>query len=119
MSTTSAVAAGLVLAAAGALVWIVAGLGARRRLRRQGFVGIRLPVTMKSDDAWAAAHVAAAPMLRIGAAAAILGGLGGVVAGAVGAGTVAQGLFWVGTAGLVGWVIAATVPAVRAARREP
>jgi uncharacterized membrane protein len=38
-------------------------LGVRRRLPRNGFVGIRLPSTMRSDRAWRAAHHAAGPYL--------------------------------------------------------
>lgn len=44
---------------AGALVLWMAGAAASGRLRRNSFAGIRLPLTMASDDAWLVAHRAA------------------------------------------------------------
>lgn len=41
---------------AGAIVAAVGWLGMNGRLRRNHWAGIRLPSTMASDDAWAAAH---------------------------------------------------------------
>jgi hypothetical protein len=52
--------AGLVMMVGGAaMVWI-AWLGSQHRLPRNGWAGIRIPSTMRSDQAWEAAHSAAA-----------------------------------------------------------
>ena len=53
------------------LLWLVAGgaitaigiAGMRGRLPRQHWAGIRLPSTMRSDEAWNAAHRAGGPWL--------------------------------------------------------
>lgn len=64
-------------------LWLVAGTGialvgvagARERLPRQHWAGIRLPSTMKSDDAWIAAHKAGASWLVAGGVVPAVGGL--------------------------------------------
>jgi uncharacterized membrane protein len=48
------------------LVTIVNQLAASGRIRRNGFVGIRIPPTLASDAGWSAGHRAAAAPLWIG-----------------------------------------------------
>lgn len=53
---------------AGTLVGIVGWAAARDRLPRQHWAGIRLPSTVRSDDAWYAAHRAGGPIIESGGA---------------------------------------------------
>ncbi len=53
---------GLALLLGGLVVAIGGWLGLREKLRRNSFLGIRLPSTMRSDAAWRAAHVAGGPL---------------------------------------------------------
>jgi uncharacterized protein YjeT (DUF2065 family) len=55
---------GLILIAAGALFLWLARLSRAGRLPRNGLVGIRIPSTLASDEAWQAGHLAAAPLTR-------------------------------------------------------
>ncbi len=94
----------------------VCWLGSQRRLAPNRFVGIRLPVTRASDEAWYVAHEAAAGPL----------GIGGAIAAACGAAVLVTGLDLVGVVvaalGAVALLTAtsvATVAAVRAARDLP
>lgn len=48
-----------ILAATILLLAVITQLAASGRIRRNGFVGIRIPPTMASDDAWSAGHKAA------------------------------------------------------------
>ena len=115
--------AGLVLLSAnalgGAAVAVVGALGTARRLPRNRWAGVRLPVTMASDAAWEAAHRAAGPVLLAGGAAAMLaslsllpfalsGRLGAEAAAAFGAALAAV---------IMLTAVAATVVAVRGAKR--
>lgn len=52
---------GLIIAVSGLLVIVVAFLGRDGRLPRNHFIGFRLPSTMRSDEAWGAAHRASWP----------------------------------------------------------
>ena len=58
---------GLLLIVAGAAMLWTAWTGSQRRLGRNWFVGIRTRATMRSDEAWAAAHEEAAGPLGVGA----------------------------------------------------
>jgi hypothetical protein len=79
---------GLLLVLAGLLLAVVAVLGARSRLPRNRWVGVRTPATVASDAAFATAHRAAAA--PTGAAAAV---------------AVAGGAVLTGAGGAVGWVV--------------
>ena len=104
------------------LVWVVTGLvvvwigvlGRRRKLPRQHWAGIRLPSTMRSDAAWAAAHEVAGPFLLVAGGGSLLSG---VLLLVWQPGPGAQEQVSLTAAGwLVAWVLAASVVAVRAAR---
>jgi SdpI/YfhL protein family len=82
---------GAVLVAVGAVLVVTAVLGARSRLRRNRWVGVRTAATLASDAAFTAANRAGA--LPSGAA--------GVIALAGGAALLG------GTAGALGWVLLA------------
>lgn len=78
---------GSLLVLAGVLLLTVAVLGARGRLPRNRWFGVRTPVTLASDAAFALANrVAAAPLGAAGGVA-LVGGLV-TLAGPVGAGSV-------------------------------
>ncbi len=99
---------GAVLVAVGAALVVTAVLGARSRLRRNRWVGVRTAATLASDAAFAAANragavpVGVAGGVAIAGGSALLGGAGGVlgwvllVISVVGAGVLA------GVGGLVG-----------------
>jgi hypothetical protein len=96
---------------------IVAGLGrlaAAGRLPRNVFAGIRIPSTMRSDEAWLAGHRAAAPALTAAGLGQI--GLAAVIAIKRPAPEAERVLSRVGTGWLLAWLGVATVQASRAAR---
>ncbi|MGA3354285.1 MAG: SdpI family protein [Acidimicrobiales bacterium] len=96
---------------------VVIGLGqmaATGRLPRNLFAGIRIPSTMRSDEAWRAGHQAAASALTVA-------GVGPVVSAIIVVATrpgskVQTVLSRISTGWLVGWIGYATVEANRAAR---
>jgi len=101
----------------GGIIMIVVGrLAAAGRLPRNLLVGIRIPSTMRSDEAWMAGHQAAASALTVG-------GFGPIAAGIVAllakpsrdkqAALLRVGMLW-----LLAWVGVATLQAGRAARTE-
>ena len=98
----------------GAIIVTTGVLAARGRLPRNPIAGIRIPSTLRSDDAWRAGHRAAARTL-------IASGMGPTIAALVvavrrpdrGDETV---ILRLGTAWLLGWLGVATVQARRAAR---
>jgi hypothetical protein len=79
--TATGVIVGLALVVAGALTVWLAWLGSQRKLPPNGVAGIRLPATRRSDDAWYAAHQAAAGPLGVGGGATAACGLGVLFAG--------------------------------------
>jgi len=97
------------------LVVVVLGLmAATGRLPRNLFAGIRIPSTMRSDEAWRAGHQAAVSALTVG-------GLGPVLTALVAAAKrpgrdVQESLLRVGNVWLLGWLGVATFQAHRAAR---
>lgn len=77
----SGLIAGAALVLAGsALTWI-AWLGSQRRLAPNAVAGIRLPATRRSDDAWYAAHEAAAGPLGVGGGVTCACGLAAMFSG--------------------------------------
>lgn len=72
---------GLLLIVGGAAMLWTAWNGSQRRLRRNWFVGIRSRATLRSDEAWAAAHEEAAGPLGVGAGFTALAGLAVLVSG--------------------------------------
>jgi uncharacterized membrane protein len=56
----------LVATLGGAVIATVGFLGATERLPRNSLVGIRIPSTMRSDEAWRRAHRAAGPLFVFG-----------------------------------------------------
>jgi uncharacterized membrane protein len=65
----------VVMVGSGVLLWWMARAAASGRLKRNQFVGIRLPSTMASDKAWLAAHLRAQRATTIAGIAAIISGL--------------------------------------------
>ncbi len=101
-------------ALAGVIVVGVGRMAAADRLPRNLLVGIRIPSTMRSDEAWRAGHQAAASALTTA-------GMGPVVVAACVAATrPSRGaqtlLFRLGMGWLLGWIGYATVRANREAR---
>lgn len=58
-----AVTTGAIMLVIGVVVAVLGGLGIARRLPSGWMVGIRLPVTTASNEAWVQTHVAAGPWL--------------------------------------------------------
>nr|WP_239029444.1 SdpI family protein [Pseudonocardia acidicola] len=86
---------GLVLVLAGVLLVTVAVLGARSRLPRNRFAGVRTAATMRSEKTFALANRVAAPLAGAAGAVAVAGGAA-ILAGAPGA---------------LGWVVLAVTAA--------
>lgn len=98
----------------GLVVMVLGRLAATGRLPRNLFAGIRLPSTMRSDEAWRAGHEAAASALMIA-------GLGpvvtGIIVGIKNPGRKGQTVFSkISNLWLLGWIGFASVQANRAAR---
>ena len=97
----------------GGVTLIVLGLmSATERLPRNLFAGIRIPSTLRSDDAWRAGHRAAASALTTA-------GLGPVVVSVIAAakkpsGSAQSTLFRIGSGWLLAWLGLATIQASRA-----
>jgi hypothetical protein len=105
------VGAALVLAGA-ALIWI-AWLGSQRRLAPNAFAGIRLPAARRSDDAWYAAHEAAAGPFGVGGGVVCACGLATMFSGELD--VIGVVLVIIGLAALTSATALATVVGLRAA----
>lgn len=98
---------------AGVIVVALGRMAATGRLPRNVLAGIRIPSTMRSDEAWHAGHLAAASALTVSGLGPIAAAL---VVGAKRPGRDTQTLvFRVGTGWLLGWLGLATVQASHAA----
>lgn len=102
----------------GGLVVVVLGrMAAQGRLPRNLFAGIRIPSTMRSDEAWRAGHEAAVSALTVAGLGPMLTAL---VAGVKRPGRDAQRtLLRVGNLWLLGWLGVAILRANRAAGQVP
>jgi len=69
------VVAGIALIAGGVALAVAGGMARTGRLSRQSLVGIRTSTTMKSDDAWYAAHRAGGDWVIAGGIIMAVGGL--------------------------------------------
>ena len=102
------------LAIGGAIVIVLGRMAAAGRLPRNLLAGIRIPSTMRSDEAWLAGHRAAASALTVAGAGPVVVA---VVVAAIPPGRNAETvLFRIATAWLLSWIGLATVQASRAAR---
>jgi len=101
------------LVGGGGIVAWVGWRSATGRLGRNWLVGIRIPATLESDEAWEAAHRAAGYLLTVGGVVPILVGLFLLTGpdNGVGLAVVLGALAW-----MLGWVLAAGVAGQRAAR---
>ncbi|MBT8165943.1 MAG: SdpI family protein [Acidimicrobiia bacterium] len=109
----AALGLGLLLVAAGVGLFVAGRRAQEGRLRQNHFVGIRTTLTLNSEIAWDAAHLAGGRRL-------MLSGYGPVGSGillfsqptnGVGAAIVLVGLGW-----MVGWILAAAALGERAAK---
>lgn len=103
---------------AGALILWLASACRRGTLKRNPVLGVRTPSTLRSDEAWIAAHRAGAPQLAIGGWGVIVAGL--VAAAFLIAGHPVPGVplaVVLGFAWMLGWLIASGIVAGRVARR--
>jgi hypothetical protein len=98
----------------GAILVVLGRMAATERLPRNFLAGIRIPSTMRSDEAWRAGHLAAASSLT----AAGFGPIAvAVIVAAKGPGSDAHTLLSrIGTVWLLAWLGFATVQANSAAR---
>ena len=102
------------LALPGLIVMVVGRMAATGRLPRNLFAGIRLPSTMRSDEAWRAGHEAAASALMV---AGIVPVVTAIIVGAKNPGRKGQSvLSKVSNIWLLGWIGFASIQANRAAR---
>jgi uncharacterized membrane protein len=98
----------------GVILIVVGRLAAMGRLPRNPLVGIRIPSTLRSKEAWRVGHVAGATALTVA-------GVGQLGVAALDAANLPQFenrpmLSRIGTAWLLGWLGVATLQASRAAK---
>ena len=116
MSTAPRLVFGCALLLAAAVLLAVAVLGARGRLRRNPWAGVRTRRTLASDEAFTLANrVAAAPLGAAGAVAL----LGGAVVVAGGPAAVTWTVLLVATAGMLGFTGLGGALGERAVTRMP
>ena len=104
----------------GLLIMWMGGRMEQGRFRRNRWAGIRTPATMRSDEAWVAAHEVGGPWLSRGGLLFALGGLCGLLGGLLNApeGWVA-GFILSGAGAMTVMLVVGTAAGVRAARRVP
>jgi len=95
-----------------AIVW-TARACASGRIKRNWAVGIRVPATMKSEDAWLACHLRAQYPLTLGGLAMIVAGIAGFLPLALSASLAIVGA---GALTMLVFVLFAAIVGVRAAR---
>ena len=104
----------------GLLIMWMGGRMEQGRFRRNRWAGIRTPGTMRSDEAWAAAHEVGGPWLSRGGLLGAVGGLCGLIGGLLGASVGWVAGFILGGAGaMTVMLLVGTAAGVRAARRVP
>jgi hypothetical protein len=105
-----------VMALLGGAFWLVAAKTRVGTLPPNGWVGIRIPATMKSPDAWYAGHRAAVSQTFYGAVVCWVVAVGALVEAALdGPGWVLLTLFFAGSVLILVLVIWSAVVAARAA----
>lgn len=110
---------GVILVAGLVIMWMGSRM-TERRFGRNKWAGIRTPSTIKSDEAWYAAHEVGGPWMNSGGLVGAVGGLTGMLAAVLGFSEVwVFGLIMAGTLPMVLMLITANVLGVRAARRVP
>ncbi|MBU1865094.1 MAG: SdpI family protein [Actinobacteria bacterium] len=101
----------------GLLIMWMGNRMAERRIKPNRWAGIRTPSTVKSDEAWYAAHDAGAASMSASGTLGATGGLTGIIAALLGASEgVVVGLILGGTLLMTVLLIVATVRGTRAAR---
>ena len=100
----------------GLVVIALGRMAAAGKLPRNLLAGIRIPSTMRSDEAWRSGHKAASKSLTVAGLGPVLAALATMVASFNEPDTKAEKvLFRVGAGWLLGWLAFATVQANRAA----
>lgn len=106
--------AAVILVALGALVLWWASACRRGKFGRQWVLGYRTPLTLRNQDAWVAAHRAAAPLMFIAGGGAIMLAIVGFILFV--SGVVSAPLFFAIAVGwLLLWLILGFIPALSAA----
>ena len=113
---TGAQIAGVVVAVAGVAAVVLGRLGQRGRLPMQPWAGIRTRSTMRSDDAWMAAHRTGGPLMEVaGWCAVVLGSAAALLSAASERWTTSLTLAAAGI--LLVLIVGGGIRGVRAARR--
>ncbi|WP_064743179.1 SdpI family protein [Pseudonocardia spinosispora] len=108
--------AAVVVAAGGLALVSVGVLGARRRLPRNRFAGVRTVNTLRDDETFAVGNQVSAPLTIGGGAVAVLGGLATLAANSTALAITLLALTVLGTLGLM---VAGGVLGDRAAKQVP
>lgn len=115
-AAVSALVAGVVLVASGVAIVVVGRMGRQGRLPRQHWAGIRTPSTMRSNDAWLAAHRTGGPLMEVaGWCAVVLGSAAALLSAASERWTTSLTLAAAGI--LLVLIVGGGIRGVRAARR--
>lgn len=83
---------GAFVAAASALLWLTLQMGSSGRLKRNYWIGIRTPATLKSDAAWVEGHHAAMVAITPYSVGGVVAGIAALVQ--IGDESSAQFAFW-------------------------